>query len=269
MSRPVVCPQCGEELDIPSELRGREVRCATCRTVFTAAADSPAPPRATRAATGRPLPSRPLDDDRAPWDESPRRRRKSGMTWLWVLLLGGGGLTCLGCCGCGIFAVNLDNPNLVPHESQKGRFAAGFPATPLEAQRVGEDGVTRECTESTRELFLGAEETYFVHYRDLPAAPKDEAARQAALDAAGDREVAKYPGSRQESRTKTTLGGDPAVDVYVAHPDTSLTYVRLVLSGKRLYAVGISGPGLDPQSMRLKKFLDSFRVTAADEDRKK
>src|SRR4051812_11148209 len=113
MSRPVVCPHCGEELDIPSELRGRDVRCASCRNIFHAAADAPAPPRASRAASGRVQPGRDEpgrstdDDDRAPWDDSPRRRRKSRMRWLWAMLGCGGVLAFVGCCGCGAFLMKL------------------------------------------------------------------------------------------------------------------------------------------------------------------
>ena len=268
MSRPVVCPHCGDELDIPSELRGREVRCASCRNTFTAAADAPAPPRANRAAARPTDASRPThDDDRAPWDDSPRRKRKGSLTWLWLLLGGGGVLACFGCCGIGIVAFQIDNPEFVTHESQKGRFVASFPDTPLEAQRTGDDGLTRECTESTRELILGTEETYFVHYRDLPAAPVGDDARQETLQAACLRALAaQTPGTREKSRTKLTVGTYPAVDLFLTHPDNSATHVRFILAGKRIYAVGLMGPGLKANSMRLKKFLDEFRITSADSE---
>jgi DNA-directed RNA polymerase subunit RPC12/RpoP len=36
-----VCPHCGEELDIPEELRNRTVRCVACREVFAPAAFRP------------------------------------------------------------------------------------------------------------------------------------------------------------------------------------------------------------------------------------
>lgn len=277
MSRPVVCPHCGEELDIPSELRGRDVRCASCRNIFTAATDSPPPPRATRAgspASARTTARPTYDDDRAPWDELGRdvlagRRATRKMMHRLMLFLGCGGLLVfIGCCGCGFVAMQIENPEFVTHESPKGRFVAGFPEKPLEAQRVGDDGLARECTESTRELILGTEETYFVHYRDLPALPATDDARQETLQGACERAKNQTPGTAEKLRTKTTVGTYPAVDLFLAYPDGTLTYVRFIVAGQRIYAVGLTAPGLQRDSMRLKKFLDAFQITSDDEKKK-
>lgn len=247
------------------------MRCASCRTIFTAATDSPPPPRATRAgspASARTTARPAYDDDRAPWDDSPRRKRKSSLTWLWLMLGSGGFVACLGCCGCGFVAMQIENPEFVTHESPKGRFVAGFPEKPLEAQRVGDDGLARECTESTRELILGTEETYFVHYRDLPALPATDDARQETLQGACERAKNQTPGTAEKLRTKTTVGTYPAVDLFLAYPDGTLTYVRFIVAGQRIYAVGLTAPGLKRDSMRLKKFLDTFQITSDDEKKK-
>jgi len=268
MSRPVVCPHCGEELDIPTELRGRDVRCASCRTIFAAAADAPPPPRANRVGSNRVEPGRTPDDDRAPWDDSPRRKRKGSLRWLWFLLGSGGLLSCLGCCGGVLVFAQIDNPEFITHKSPKGRFVASFPNTPLEAQRTGDDGLTRECTESTREHILG-DETYFVHYRDLPAVPAGEDARQTILTDACLRAVAHTPGTHEKSRTKLTVGDHPAVDLFLTHPDGTATHFRFILAGQRIYAVGLTGPILEPKSKRLKRFLAAFQITSTDSDQER
>ena len=115
MPRPVVCPKCREELDIPPELRGGDVRCASCATVFTPAVEpddrpsargwdeSPVQPRrANRATRDRDDSSRDADLDRDFDDRSSSRRRsnaprKSGMLWLWLMLGGTFGICALGC----------------------------------------------------------------------------------------------------------------------------------------------------------------------------
>jgi hypothetical protein len=183
--------------------------------------------------------------------------------WLWLLLGGGAFVTCAGCCGFVIFAVQLDKPDFTTHESVKGRFTADFPDVPLEAQRTGTDGLTRECTEASRELVLGTEETYFVHYRDLPAAPVGDDARQTVLVDACVLALGRLPGTKENSRTKLTVNGYPALDTFMTHPDGTTTHVRFVLAGKRIYAAGITGALLQPQSQRLQHFLNSFKIVEA------
>lgn len=73
--RAVVCPNCLVELDIPEELFGQPVRCATCTSVFT-------PPRVAAAPVARPRRSLDRAESRntALDEERPRqsRQRKSG-----------------------------------------------------------------------------------------------------------------------------------------------------------------------------------------------
>src|SRR5687767_403404 len=103
MPSPVTCPSCGERLDIPADLRGTPVRCAACANVFV-----PPPAGGDDAPEARPArpaarPAEPAAEDEYVDDrDRPRRRKRGGSGWLWVLLGGLGLTTCLCCGGCGV-----------------------------------------------------------------------------------------------------------------------------------------------------------------------
>ncbi|HET6574837.1 MAG TPA: hypothetical protein VFG68_14625 [Fimbriiglobus sp.] len=283
MPRPAVCPHCQEELDIPAEFRGRQVRCASCQQVFVPPAESPAPPplpapgnweedrpsrRPVRADDDRPS-SRPVPDDadrfddrRAPWDDRPPRPRKKRTLWVWLLILGFFGLCVLPCGGFFAFAMWMMFPDFQPHDSPEGRFRAEFPGQPFTYTRTDDDGRTWHCTESKRSL---PPETYFVHYTDLRAGPRRPAA---ALKDAADKVVSQAPGSTEVRRTAGTTDGHPSVDLTVEHPDDTVTAARFILVGHRLYAIGVTGM-IDPRDAsadpRVKHFLDAFKITTAAE----
>ena len=54
------------------------------------------------------------------------------------------------------------------------------------------------------------------------------------------------------------------MDLHIEHDDDTATFVRLVMVEKRLYAVGITGHGLVPESMRLGAFWDAFKILSPD-----
>jgi hypothetical protein len=264
MPPPVACPQCGEELDIPLELRGREVRCAVCRTTFVPAADRPAapPPTATRNRYehDRDVPPDDTNRDRElgrdQWDERPRRRKTRSTLWIWLVLatvLGGG---CICCGGFIALFIHVENPTLQGFDSVDGRFHAEFPSEPMVTQRP-ENGVIYHTIDSQREFPV---ENYFVDYWDLEARPVGEAAIRMAFDDAVIRFLKRFPGGTQESRTSSVHDGYPATDLYVSHPDGIASVVRFILDGRRMYAVGISGPGLAPNSQRLERFRQAFKI---------
>lgn len=280
MPRPVVCPHCQDELDIPAEFRGRQVRCASCQKVFVPPADSSAPPPlpapgnweedrpSRRPARDDDRPSRQPArddydrlDDRAPWEDRPppRRPRKKSTLWVWLLILGFFGLCVLPCGGIIGLGVWVAFPSFQPYDSADGRFRGEFPGQPFTYTQPGDDGLTRHCTEFKRSF---PPETYFVRYVDLRAGPRTS---DRALKDAADRAVAKVPGSTELRRTTGTADGHPSVDLTVNHPDDTVTIVRFILVERRLYAVGVTGtdplnPDTDP---RVKHFLDTFKVKEA------
>ncbi|HVK18182.1 MAG TPA: hypothetical protein VM533_14660 [Fimbriiglobus sp.] len=279
MPRPAVCPHCQEELDIPAEFRGRQVRCASCQKVFVPPADSPAPPalpapgnweedrpsrRPVRDDLDRPVRQPVRDDydrdrldDRAPWDDRPPQPRKKSTLWVWLLILGFFGLCVLPCGGFFVFAMWMMFPNFQPYDSADGRFRGEFPGQPF-TYTLPDDGQTWHCTEYKRNL---PPETYFVRYVDLPRA-KAQAADRALKDAA-DKLAVKVPGSTEVRRTTGMADGHTSVDLTLEHPDDTVTVARYTLVGTRLYEVGVTGminPDDADTDPRVKHFLDAFKV---------
>src|SRR5438094_504099 len=107
------CPSCNRKLRVPEELLGKEVRCPTCGTTFTASGSSgePSPPPARQppeeeekpweepldepAPPKRRVPSRERDedfddedDDDRPWRRSGRRRDLQPHRGSLILVLG-------------------------------------------------------------------------------------------------------------------------------------------------------------------------------------
>jgi hypothetical protein len=276
MPRPVVCPHCQEELDIPAEFRGRQVRCASCQQVFVPPADAPTLPAPGNWEEDRPSrrpvrddynpPSnRPAPDDsdrlddRAPWEyDRPPRPKKRSTLWVWLLILGFFGLCVLPCGGFFVLGVWVAFPDFQPYDSADGRFRGEFPGQPFTYTRPGEDGRTWHCTEYKRSF---PPETYFVCFADLPRAraqDSDQALKEAALNM-----VARVPGTTEVRRTSGTTDGHPSVDLTLEHPDDTVTAARFVLVGNRLYEVGVTGmidrrdASDDP---RVKHFLDAFKA---------
>ena len=277
MPRPVTCPHCREELDIPAEYRGREVKCAACERVFTPPVDAQPPasrterdwdavPTSRRTARDDVRDDFPRerggydrDDDR--WDDRPRRRRKGSTAWVWALLIGVFTLCVLPCGGFMVWAVMLAFPDFQPYDAPDGKYRAEFPGKTFTYTNKTDAGQDRTCVEFKRSLPL---ETYFVHHVDLPAAVVRDQDR--VFGDACDQALAKSPGSTEVYRTPTTYDGYPAIDQYVEHPgDGGGTLTRFVLAGRRLYAVGITCQnGIDMTEPRAEHFLNAFKVKASD-----
>ena len=258
MPRPVVCPQCREELDIPAEFRGRPVRCSACNGVFTpVAADVPSMSRAAprRAAA---------DDDFDSRRDRPRRaapRRAAGHVWLWVLLAGTVGTCCLGCGGLVAWAVSLDKPTLKPYTAADGKYQAGFPGDPKVGTEPAFDGTSTTTTVEWKRTILGdVLETYFVHTTDLKRPPtKAQAARLVAKAAA---DLARRPGSTELYRQPTVTAGRDGVEVHIQHPEDETTMARVFITADRVYVVGLTGKGVDIQNnQRIGLFWDAFKLT--------
>ncbi|OWK37658.1 hypothetical protein [Fimbriiglobus ruber] len=266
MPRPVTCPNCREELDIPAELRGQDVRCAACAVVFV-------PPTTDVVPTARrqPASTGPDYDDRGRWDDAPRRRRprpRGSMLWVWLLLFGVVGSCVFGCGGLLALGMFMEFPNFQGYDSAAGRFHAEFPGKPTEREEVvdGPEPVLYLWTEFHREF---PDETYFVYYTDFLARDLKPGPDQ-LLEKACDRAVARTPGSEEVSRQPAMHDGYPARDLVIRSPDSNgETVVRFVLVGKRLYAVGITGEFVNADSQRVRHFHERFRIEADGPAKKK
>ena len=264
MPRPVVCPQCREELDIPAEFRGSPVRCSACNSVFTPPAAAEEPPVAPRRVR------RPADDDEFDSDRPRRPAPRRSFVWLWVLLAGSLGTCCVGCGGVIAWAVSMDNPTLKPYTSADGKYQTGFPGDPVVGLPIQAfDGKSTTTPVEWRRTILGNTfETYYVHATDLKTPPSKAEAARLVTKAAND--LARRPGSAEQSRQPAATAGRDGVEVVIRHPDDELTLARVFTTADRVYVVGITGKGLDPQnSQRIGLFWDAFKLTEVAPDKVK
>ncbi len=238
---PVTCPTCGETLDIPAEVAGGAVRCGACRTVFTPSGDGPAVPVVDA-------------------DPDPPRRSTFGVWALAVLTFA---VTAPMVAGCLWFTVALAFPEFETAADPDGRFTAAFPGEAIPVSRNAADGTPVRGLELNRDL---PPEKYFVLYTDLDAdVGKTQKAQDAAVDRAIDRMVrdGMLAESQVSQRQATTHDGYPATDAILQDPDRTgeQGIVRLILAGKRVYAIGVAGP-VNPHDPRVREFFLRFRVTA-------
>ena len=268
----VTCPNCGEELDIPPELRGSPVRCAACGDAFTPPIDIPAVPVAPRANRAEPR-DNPRDEAGRSEDEPrPRRRsanrppRRGPNVLLWLMLLGTAGFCCLGCAGFIVFALGMLDPTLTDYESPDGRFTAAFPG-PVEVspQPLPGEGVLGPTTVYThRRTILGGQlfDAYFVRSVELRGDPDEREKRRAVKEV-----LTELIGDGTEvNQTKANLDGAEATEVQVNYPrhkpQAETLVARVAVIGDRLYAVGLRGQALDKpeQQQRALEFWSRFAV---------
>lgn len=267
MSRAVVCPNCLVELDIPDDLVGQPVRCATCSTVFT-------PSQATAAPVV--VPRRSLDRaesrNTALDEERPRRSRakSSGagrMLLIVGLILGGGafGLCCLGVVGIRVVTERFDDPAMQAYKSPDGQFEAVFPGPTSPAPLTLSDGTKLLGVAHSRRAMGKEFDNCSVRYFDLPKAPRTDAARDAVLASTAKAVVGARAFDFGVDQEKITVDGDPALEITAQDADPQVEmYARIVLADKRVYVVTFEGHNLDTDSPRLKKFWAGFRVLKPD-----
>lgn len=237
---PATCPTCGETLDIPPEHASRAVRCGACRNVFTPSTEAPS------AADAVP-------------DSEPTHRSTFGV---WVLAFLTFALTAPMVAGCLWFTVALTFPEFETTADPDGRFTAAFPGEANPVNRNAADGTPIRGLELNREL---PPEKYFVYYTDLEAeVGKSQKAQDAAFDHAIDRMVrdGMLAESQVSQRQATTHDGYTATDVILQDPDRTgeQGIVRLILVGKRVYAIGVGGP-VNPHDPRVREFFLRFQIT--------
>lgn len=79
MPTTINCPSCSRTLRVPDELLGKNVKCPTCGTTFTASGDAPPPEDEEPAPAAAPrTPAAPVEDDEPEErdERRPRRRRR-------------------------------------------------------------------------------------------------------------------------------------------------------------------------------------------------
>jgi LSD1 subclass zinc finger protein len=249
----VNCPNCRDELDIPSEFVGRDVRCAVCQTVFTVPYRA-APPvvqrRSSSQVNAEASENNSLDDE-----TTPRRKKARGsFAWLFIML---GMLSCcgVGCGGFGILIAIVANPPFQPYTAPDETFSAVFPGKVTATKDTTDDGLARFRAEARRKF---PPEFYWVQHVELTK--KEDA--DTILKVAADRSVKRISGGTEVKRTPNTIDGYSALDVTIEHGNgQQVTLVRHIVVGKRLYSIGIDGPqGLDFVIDYVDKFFSGFQL---------
>ncbi len=254
MTDAVTCPNCRDQLDVPTEFRGRSVKCATCQTVFAvpiAPTGEAALAKAPRAAA-RERPRDSDDEDRRP------KRRGNGLVWF---LLFGTLLTCgVGSALCGGFAFWMYNPEMTVHKSEEGKFQVEFPAEPVPFTQSGEKGAVVKGMEARREA---GEMRFFVKYFDAPKKPKNpEKDGDTILGEVVKAEIAGLAAGAEVQRQTTTHAGFDAIDVQLEQGSQFMkrvTVLRVILAGSRIYVLGAQGQNLLPQVWYVQRFFISFQ----------
>jgi LSD1 subclass zinc finger protein len=257
----VNCPTCREELDIPNELVGREVRCAACQNIFTVPVVSS---RLSVPVVSRRAPQTDDDENRSLEDGEPLTspRRKPGSSFGWILMIFGLLSCCgVGCGGFGVLMAIMMNPNFKPYTADDGSFTAIFPGKVTTNTDKTDDGQTRFIAETRRKL---PPEYYYIQH--VPVIKKDDA--ETILKGAADKSVKQVVGGVEMRRSSTTIDGYPAVDQMIEHGNgQQVTLVRHILVGKRLYTIGIVGTnGLDFVIDYVDKYFSGFQVKKKEGD---
>jgi hypothetical protein len=242
----VICPNCREALEVPFELIGREIRCASCANVFMAAEGGPP--------LMRPSVAHPALRFGVREPELPKSNRS-----VWFLLF----FTCVVAGGitaacAGVFTWST-NPRMHPATEADGRFKLEMPGEPMAITLPGENGATVKGFESNRPM---SEDRYFVKYFELPV-KADLIDPQAILTSVIQKEVAASAPGPETARQLTTHDGYPALDAWFESGPALMsraTILRAILIGRRVYLLGAKGPNLQPQMWWVMRFFKSFEV---------
>lgn len=259
MTELVMCPRCGDALDIPLELLGKPVRCASCRTVFT---PTPADtvPTAPRAARVRPDAVRPPLARRPAFDEEPPAPVSN--TWVWLVALGLAGVFGFIAFGCAGLFRGILNPEMTVHTSEDGRFRVALPGPPTAVKRTDDDG--REVT-GLEYHRPENQEVYQVLSVETPKELRGMKGEE-LLEAIAKKKLAGLAVGPEVDR-KLSSHGDKLSFLDVKFQQGGgfmkrVTVVRLVATGDRVYAMVVTGANVEPRVWYTRRFFTSFEPLA-------
>lgn len=251
MTELVMCPRCGDALDIPLELLGKPVRCASCRTVFTPTpADTiPTAPRATRVRPG-PDPLR-----RSAFAADPPAPKSN--LWVWLVAVGLAGVFGFLVLICTGVLRHMLNPEMTVHTSEEGRFKVALPGAPSPVSRTDEKGRPVVGLEATRPE---NQETYQVLSVEVPKELKGMKG-EALLEELAKQKLPGLATGAEVSRELSTHGNLALLDVKIQQGGglmKRVAIVRFVATADRVYALIVAGANLEPNVWYVRRFFTSF-----------
>lgn len=241
------CPACGAGLVAADRLAGDVFPCDRCGAVLRV-----------------PDPPPPSDPDGGP---RPRRRARPrpqpggcGKVWFWLLLLGF--LTILGCGGLVGIVFVAGGPQWQEFKSGAGGYTVDLPAAPRPdmaaiAANHGplQPGVTYEGT-----ILVGRLEEYGIVYADIEPGVRAASTDAEILDNAVKAIVEDDPPVVVKASRPVTVSGCPGRELEL-QIEGQVMLARVVVARTRLYTVLAGGPLTKYGEPRLKRFVESFRVT--------
>jgi TonB family protein len=153
-------------------------------------------------------------------------------------------------------------------ESAEGRFSIQFPGTP----KVGTEPLDSAGQAVLHKCSLTTKAEYGVIYADYPMKIEGAAAAKQILDDGAKGAVAGVS-SELLSISEISLSGNPGRALKERMKDGAIMHARMFLVGQRLYQIAITLPpmqGAKAEDVAVyeqaaTRFLDSFKVTAAEE----
>lgn len=254
-----MCPSCQGMLAMPDEAAGRLVRCGNCLATLRVP-DAPPTAPVYEPAERPPRNPEPVDDDRdehgEPLPRKTRKKKKSGRSPLFWILLTLFGLGCFACLACGGVMVVLGTPRWQPFHSDRGQFSVELPAPPNPAvDREAKLRLNLKDFQVEGTMLVGRVELYWVSYKDL--APKRKADDE-ELDGI-EKQMRDSMGPIESTKAKT-VDGLPARELVVRNiNDGQITHCLVVIGKSKVYIVAASGPLFEAQpNSRVRHFFDNF-----------
>jgi hypothetical protein len=270
MSLTISCPTCGEQLEVPPEMIGGQVRCGNCLGIFTATAPTGSAGRPDEIPVARPN-RRPNNvpvsraGDSGPIERDPSKpRAKTGIgCGVWAML---GLFSLLGCGCCGglvWFVVSMMSPDYQDYASPDGRFKAVFPVPPAEVRKTTrvtgrKDGETAPAVEATRPLI---QEQFYIYHVDLSA--MEQLIPPVGLAKLFGDGLLKVTGASELSRSQRTHQGFEAIELHGKLPNRQFLQARVIVTDDRVYVAAVAGPGNPDGSPWVEEFLDRLDIQPA------
>lgn len=245
------------EIDVSEASPGMHVRCGYCESLVRVPElveeDMPI------AAEADPAKVEPISSDR------PRRRRrprpKPRKVWPILALVV---LVLFGLCGgsAGLFAW-ATRPQWRQYDSPGGGFSVELPAAPRKdmSRLAGVKDNEGSLVEGT--LLLGRLEDYAIVYGEIDPVLRRTKSDDQIIQDAVDAMVADKAGSRILHDVRVTVSNLPAREIGLAIPGDGQVLSRIVVAGTRFYIVAAGGRFASYNDPRLRRFIDSFRITGA------
>jgi DNA-directed RNA polymerase subunit RPC12/RpoP len=258
MMRTMTCDQCTMEFEVSNSSAGLHVRCQYCESWVVVPETPPADVEDVPMASAAPDLAEPV----SPGRRSRRRRRprpKSRSAWPIIALIL---LVIFGLCGgsAGLFFWAA-RPQWWQYDSPGGGFSVELPAAPNKDMKRLAGIKENEIVSVEGTLLLSRLEDYAIVYAEIDPTIRRNSTDDQVVQLALDGMIAETAGTKVLHDEWVTVTGWRAREVGLSIPGDGQALSRLVVAGTRLYVVAAGGRFASYNDPRLRRFIDSFRIT--------